>query len=505
MTFAVCFNCGNMKVGAYTYCEVCGIAPLTKPEQEYSLLLTDHFVPRKEIKRISETMRKGGPRPLLPKKLKKKLGKDWARFSGTVGPLYVADPPSKKPNSETYPPRHVIELFAHEARQIALNAALLAAPRPPRRGPEAFDAMLTRLGQVQIDSVNVLARAHYMPGFSRLGAHDAAMVDAAAYGPRRTLFEYWGHAAALIRLDLQPALRWRMARARAGTSKPYLARFAVERRDFVDAALREIERRGPLSARELTAAGKSRGAWWGWSDGKLALEWLFYAGLVTTHSRRGFERVYDLAERVFPEVAALPTPPEDQAQRQLLMVAARALGVATAGDLRDYWRIGPQDAKSRLAELVESGELWPAHVENWPKPAFVPPGTVAPHHPAAAALVSPFDPLLWERDRAERLFGFRYRIEIYTPAEKRTHGYYVLPFLMGDRVAARLDLKADRASGRLLVHAAHLEPGADRDATAPALAAELRELAQWLGLGDVKMARRGSLAAALRRAWAQRG
>ena len=378
----------------------------------------------------------------------------------------------------------------------------MASPRPGRRGPKALAALFERLGQVQIDSVNVLARAHYMPAFSRLGDHDAGMLDRAAYGPRRALFEYWGHAASLIRVDLQPYLRWRMARASAGIGKAYLARFAKERRAFVDAVLRDVEQRGPLSARELTAAGKSRGAWWGWSDGKLALEWLFYVGLVTTHSRRGFERVYDLTERVVPDVAALPTPTDAEAQRHLLKLAAGALGIGTANDLRDYWRIGPQDAAQRLAELTELGELLPARVEGWPKPAFVPADAIVKRRPAAAALVSPFDPLLWERDRAERLFGFRYRIEIYTPAAKRTHGYYVLPFLMGDRIAARLDLKADRAVGRLLVHAAHLEPGADRDAVAPALTAELRELSTWLGLENVKVARRGNLAAVLRAAGA---
>jgi uncharacterized protein YcaQ len=404
---------------------------------------------------------------------------------------------------EPPPQRTAIDLSVKEARRLALAASLMASRRPGRRGPKALEALFQRLGQVQIDSVNVLARAHYMPAFSRLGDHDAAMLDRAAYGRRRTLFEYWGHAASLIQLDLQPYLRWRMTRASAGIGKPYLARFAKERKAFVDAVLRDVAQRGPLSAREVADAGKSRGAWWGWSDGKLALEWLFYAGLVTTHSRRGFERVYDLTERVFPDVAALPTPSDADAQRHLLKLAARALGVGTANDLRDYWRIGPHDAAVRLAELVESGELLPARVEGWPKPAFVPADATQARRPVAAALVSPFDPLLWERARAERLFGFRYRIEIYTPAAKRTHGYYVLPFLMGESIVARLDLKADRAQGRLLVNAAHLEPGTGLDAVVPALAAELRELASWLNLGAVSIGRRGRLAAALRSACAQ--
>ena len=390
-------------------------------------------------------------------------------------------------------------LSARQARRLALTAIGLARPRPARPGPAALAAMLDRLGMVQIDSVNVLARAHYMPGFTRLGAYDPTLLDRAAYGRRRSLFEYWGHEAALIRTELQPHLRWRMERARAGRGIYKSAdRFAAERRPFIDAVLREIATRGPLAARDLADGGKASGSWWGWSDGKRALEWLFLAGLVTTHSRRGFERVYDLTERVLPEVAALPTPDEATQQRALLMVAARALGVATTGDLRAYWRIKPADAAARIAELVEAGELAAAKVEGWRDIAWLPREAEAARRPAHAALVSPFDPLLWERDRAERLFGFRYRIEIYVPAAKREHGYYVLPFLMGDRVAARLDLKADRAGRRLLVNAAHLEPGADRDATVTALGDELTLLARWLKLDAIEVAPRGDLAAALR-------
>lgn len=392
----------------------------------------------------------------------------------------------------------MITLSTREARRTALTATGLARPRPARAGPAALGAMFDRLGQVQIDSVNVLARAHYMPGFARLGAYDPALLDRAAYGRKRSLFEYWGHEAALIRVDLQPYLRWRMARARGGTGLwSGLNRFAAARRDFIDAVLHEVEARGPMAARDLSNGGKASGSWWGWSDGKRAFEWLFWAGYVTTHSRRGFERVYDLTERVLPEIAALPTPDEATQHRILLMVAARALGVATTGDLRAYWRIGPADAAARVAELVESGELVAAKVESWRDTAYLPKDFDKARRPAHAALVSPFDPLLWERDRAERLLGFRYRIEIYVPAHKREHGYYVLPFLMGDGVAARLDLKADRATRRLLVNAAHLEPDADRDRTVAALRDELALLAQWLRLDEVSVQPRGDLASAL--------
>jgi uncharacterized protein len=392
----------------------------------------------------------------------------------------------------------LIELSAVEARRIALTAIGLARPRPARAGPAALAAMFDRLGQVQIDSVNVLARAHYMPGFARLGAYDAALLDRAAYGRKRTLFEYWGHEAALIRTDLQPHLRWRMDRARSGTGAYKTAnRFATEKRAFIDAVLAEVAARGPTAARELSAGGKATGSWWGWSDGKRALEWLFLAGFVTTHSRRGFERIYDLTERVLPDVAALPTPDEPTQQHTLLAAAAEALGVATVGDLRTYWRIGPADARARVAELVEMGDLVPAKVRGWKDLAYLPKAAEAARPPAHAAIISPFDPLLWERDRAERLFGFRYRIEIYVPAHRREHGYYVLPFLHRDRIAARLDLKADRASRRLLVSAAHLEAGSDRDDTVAALAGELRLLAAWLKLDDIRVEPRGDLAADL--------
>jgi uncharacterized protein YcaQ len=346
-----------------------------------------------------------------------------------------------------------------------------------------------RLGLIQIDSVNVLARAHLVPFFSRLGPYDTAHLERLAYGGRkRRLFEYWGHEASLIRVELQPHLRWRMERARAGQGiYGGLARFRSERPDFIDSVLEEVRRAGPLAARDLAEGGRGQGSWWGWSDGKRALEWLFWAGLLTTSTRRpGFDRVYDLPERVLPpEIAAAPTPEPAEAQRQLLRVAARGLGIATERDLRDYFRLGPEDGRAALAGLVEAGELVPVEVAGWKNPAYLDPNARFPRRIEAASLVSPFDPLLWERSRAERLFGFRYRIEIYTPAHKREHGYYVLPFLLGDRIVARLDLKADRQTGRLLVLSQHLEPGADPDEVRPALERELVELARWLGMTEV--------------------
>ena len=390
------------------------------------------------------------------------------------------------------------------ARRIALAAQGFGIGRPA--GPinaGHIQRTVGRLGLLQIDSVNVLSRAHYLPLVSRLGAYDSGQLDRLAWGrPRhRGLFEFWAHEASLLPLALQPLLRWRMQRARknAGDGKGKLHTFRREKAAYIDEVLREITDRGPLAASELSNAGERRGAWWGWNDGKLAVEWLFFAGLVTTATRRGsFERVYDLTERVLPEaILAEPTPSAEEAQRELLRLSARALGVATEFDLRDYFRLGVADTKARLAELVEAGDLQAVEVEGWSRPAYLDPAARQPRRVDARALLAPFDPLIWERDRTQRIFDFFYRIEIYTPVAKRTHGYYVLPFLLGDRLVGRVDLKADRANSRLLVHAAHLETGQDAGPVAGPMREELRLMADWLGLQDVSLPRAGALAKAM--------
>ena len=387
------------------------------------------------------------------------------------------------------------------ARRIALAAQGFGRARP-ERAPAWADVRRTldRTQLLQIDSVNVLARAHYLPLFSRLGPYDRTVLEDAAWGPRRPrrLFEYWAHEASLLPVELQPLLRWRMARAERGEGTwGRLAAFAAARRPEAEAVLRRVEAEGPLAASDLEAAGPSTGTggWWGWSDAKQAVEWLFWSGRLTTRTRRAsFERVYDLPERVLPRaVVDAPTPEPADAHRALLARAARALGVATAGDLRDYFRLKPADAHPRIAELVEAGELVPVSVRGWSKAAFLHRDARVPRRVEAVALLAPFDPLIWQRDRTERLFGVRYRIEIYTPAARRTHGYYVLPFLLGDVLVARVDLKADRAAATLRVQAAHAEPGAPPHA-APALAAELRRLAGWLGLERVELTGAGDLA-----------
>ncbi len=393
------------------------------------------------------------------------------------------------------------QLSAAEARRLAVAAQGLAAPKPRAApGRAHLRRVFDRVGLIQIDSVNVLARSHYLPVFARLGAYPMKLLEDAAWGPRRMLFEYWGHEASLLPIELQPLLRWRMARALAGQGLwGGVRRFADENRPFVEAVLTEIETRGPMTAGELSEGGKAKGGWWGWSKGKRALEWLFWTGQITTRTRRGFERVYDLPERCLPvEVVSAPTPDEAGAQRELLRIAARAMGVATEQDLRDYFRMDVADTRARIGELVEAGDLLPAEVKGWGRPAFLDPQARPQRRVRASALLSPFDSLVWRRERAERLFGFRYRIEIYVPAHKRTHGYYVLPWLFNDRLAARLDLKSDRQGSRLLVKTAHLEEGERPEEIAGSLAGDLMAMAGWLGLGEVHISAHGRLADAVR-------
>jgi uncharacterized protein len=368
--------------------------------------------------------------------------------------------------------------------------------------------VLSRVGLLQIDSVNVLQRAHYLPLFARIGPYDTDMLDRASWNAPRRLFEYWGHEASLLPVAAQPLLRWRMESAYVDAWGG-MRRVAEEHPDLVERVLETVGERGPVAASELAALegdGRRRsGPWWDWSHTKRALEFLFWSGRVTSARRRGFERLYDLPERVLPRaVVETPTPDVADAQRELVRIAARALGVATERDLRDYFRLPVADARARVAELVEGGELAPVQVEGWGGPAYLDPAAKLPRSVDARALVGPFDSLVWERPRAERLFGFRYRIEIYVPAPKRVHGYYVLPFLLGDTLVARVDLKADRKAALLLVQAAHAEPDAPPH-TAEALADELGLMGGWLGLGGVSVVDRGDLAPALRRALASEG
>jgi len=392
-----------------------------------------------------------------------------------------------------------------QARRIALAAQGFTDPAP--RGEPTrrhLRRVFDRLGLVQMDSVNVLQRAHYLPLYSRLGEYPVALLDRAAYRPPRMLFEYWGHEASLLPVELHPYLRWRMARAREH-AWDRMRRLAQERPDLVDWVRQEVAQRGPVTAAEIEEdLPRRRGeAWgWAWSDVKTALEWLFYLGEVTAAARNGaWARRYDLPERVLPaSVLAAPTPDPAEARRHLVARAAAALGVAAAPELRDYFRLPVAGFREAVEDLVAEGVLVPVTVAGWRQPAWRHRDAKLPRRVHAATLLSPFDPLIWERGRTERLFGFRYRIEIYVPAPRRVHGYYVLPFLLGDKLVARVDLKADRAAGVLRVPAAWVEPGADAGEVAEALAAELRRLAAWLGLHTLAPPERGDLAGPLRAA-----
>ncbi len=428
------------------------------------------------------------------------------------------------------------------ARRIALAAQGLADPRPA--GPVDAGHLLAaieRVGQLQLDSVNVLCRAHYLPVFARLGPYPRALLDEMAWGTGpRQLFEYWGHRAALLPVSAYPLLRWRMEAARRWawaawpspdrpgqpppdwrrTLDPALhlapwaviagmARLGLEQPAFVDQVLAVVAQRGPVAAAAASPDGLRHGdgqdvgtgRLWNWHDAKIALEWLLYEGRVATAARRGFERFYDLTERVVPSAAlTAPAPSPEDAQRELVRIAARAQGIATEKELRQYFHLPAATARARIAELVDSGELLPARVAGVPQRTYLWALAGAPADIAARALLSPFDSLIWDRDRTERLFGFRYRISIYTPAAQRAQGYYVLPFLLGDRLVARVDLKADRRRAALRVEGAHAEAGSREGEVAPALAAELRLMAAWLGLERVEVAPSGDLSPALRRA-----
>jgi uncharacterized protein YcaQ len=387
------------------------------------------------------------------------------------------------------------------ARRIALAAQGFGSGR--LQGPvgrRQFNSTVNRLGLLQIDSVSAVVRAHYMPLFSRLGPYPMQMLEEAASKKPRRLFEYWAHEASFLPMETWPLMQWRMQRAERGEGiYKGIAAFGRERWAFIEEILQEVRTRGPVAASDIEGH-KGTGGWWGWSEAKHAFEWLFWAGKITTASRRGFERLYDLPERVIPkDILARPAPSEADAQRELLRIAARSLGIGTAACLRDYFRQSPEAAKAHIPELVEAGEINPIEVKGWGhQQVYVHKDAKAPRRVETRALLTPFDPLVFERTRAERLFDFRYRIEIYTPAEKRQHGYYVLPFLLNEALVARIDAKADRPAGVLRVHAAFAEENAPFD-TAAQLAEELKLLQQWLGLERIEITPAGDLGPVLSR------
>jgi uncharacterized protein YcaQ len=407
-----------------------------------------------------------------------------------------------KPNATNTPPRISIA----SARRIALAAqGFSSGSRPAGQEPglAAVTAAVRRLGLLQLDSVNVFCRAHYMPLFSRLGPYDTGLLDRiAAHGSGpvdRRLIEYWAHEASLIPLESHRLFHWRMderQRIWAG-----MRRVLTEHRDLIEQTLQLVREQGPIRARDTGHERKqaAAGEMWNWHEGKVALEALFFTGAIGAWRRINFERHYDLIERILAAEHLADIPSREQAHRELTRLAARALGIATTADLADYWRITARDIAPRVSELVLAGELIPVQVPGWGSPAYVWHEARRPRALPARALLSPFDSLVFFRPRTERLFDFHYRIEIYTPEPKRVYGYYVLPLLLDEKLVARVDLKSDRQAGVLRVQGAFAEQGVDRAHVALELAAELELCARWLGLsGGVSVGDRGDLVDALR-------
>jgi len=395
-------------------------------------------------------------------------------------------------------PRDIARLTQAQARRIAIVAQGFTDPRPApgEATMRHVQRVIDRVGIIQIDSVNVLTRSQYLPLFSRLGPYDTALLDRARdVGPRR-LVEYWAHEASLIPPQTWPLLNFRMKRA-LSDSWGGMQRVAVEHPELVQAVFAEVTARGPLTSRQLESAlehdlPRDKTEWgWNWSLVKAAVEHLFWAGRISSAGRTSqFERRYASLERVFPKAIAAQAispdarPSDADAFRQLMMIAAKAHGVGTEQCLRDYFRLKPEQARPAIEALVAAGELIPVSVDGWKRLAYLHKDVRIPRRVHAEALLSPFDSLIWQRDRTLALFDFHYRLEIYVPAHLRVHGYYALPFLYGDTLVARVDLKADRAANALRVQGIHWEPGAPTEAK-PALDRHLADMASWLDLASV--------------------
>ncbi|HEY7304100.1 MAG TPA: crosslink repair DNA glycosylase YcaQ family protein [Bryobacteraceae bacterium] len=414
----------------------------------------------------------------------------------------------------------MVTLSLPEARRLAV-ASQGFGTRPPAPSIAHLRKLATRLHAFQIDSVNVLIRAHYVPAFARLGPYRVETLDSLAYR-RRELFEYWGHEACLLPTSLYPLFRYRMQKHTELTQK-YMC---SEHGSYMAKVYAEVAERGPITASELSNPGKREGGWWGWwgsGNGKATLEHLYDAGLVAIAGRRGFERLYDLTERIIPHVALhAPSPPREEAMKQLICLAAKAYGIGTFGDITGYfnldgwrermppgprwtWAKAPNGRRAKpivkrlVSELVAEQRLLPARVEGWKDEAYLHPQARVSQDVGTRGLVTPFDSLVWERSRIERLFGMKYTIEMYLPPSKRVYGYYVCPFLLGDTLVARCDLKADRLRKILMVQSAFLEPGHAARQVVPDLVSELRHMQEWLELDRIEVSERGDLAVMLRR------
>ncbi len=376
-------------------------------------------------------------------------------------------------------------ISASVARRIALGAQGFNDPTPKGAVDRRhLRRVMGRLGLLQLDSVPVVMRTHYMPLFSRLGSYDPDLLDRTAYR-HDEWFEAWSHEASLLPVESEPLLRWHKDRSRRGGTWGHLVKFAADNEAYVDDVLDQVRSCGRMASGDLEDPRPRNGEWWGSrSDGSVALDWLFRIGEVGIRRRRGFVKEFDVLDRIVPaEILALPTPSEEEAHRQLLRRAAASFGIGAAPDLIDYYRLPKRPAKERLAELVENGDLVEVEVEGWNRPAFLHPDAARPRSIDACTFVSPFDPVVWFRERGERLFDFEYKIEIYVPADRRRYGYYVLPFLLGDRIVGRCDLKTDRAEGVLRVLSAFSEDQVDETAVVVGMRRALDDLAHFVGVG----------------------
>lgn len=404
---------------------------------------------------------------------------------------------SKVPDDSYELCRPMRHLTLSQARRIAIKAQGLASPRPTKPNLGHLTRSIRSVGVIQIDSVNVVERAHHLTLFSRLGPYPTALMEKAL--EQRRIFEYWARMASFAPIEDFPLYRYRMHRRAAGEGQ-WFQDLERRRPGYVESVYQQVVERGPLTASDLEEPGEKRGPWWGWADGKIALEFLFAAGRVSVAFRRNFTRYYDIVERVIPaENLNGPEIPAADAQRQLLAQAAAALGVATAKDLIAYNWLGSAESRPIVKSLAASGDLVEVDVEGWDTPAYLHRDAVVPREVRARTLINPFDTYMFNRDRIESLHNFAYRIEIYVPKPKRVHGYYVFPFLLGEDLVARVDLKADRKSGVLVVSGAFLEPGHNATHVARELALELGEMARWLGLGEISIGEKGDLSTFLRR------
>jgi len=399
-------------------------------------------------------------------------------------------------------PRSSDQLSIVEARRIALAAQGFADPRPLSAVTQRHVAgVLRNVRAIQIDSVNVLVRSQELPLFSRLGSHKRTAITEAT--KRGKIFEYWAHEAAHIPVEFHPLFRWKMDAARRGDAVHWgLSTFYAANKTFVENIYSRVVSGGPVSSRELSVRKSPKGTWWDWDETKTALEYLFWTGRIMSRARGSdFSRIYDIPERVLPEsILAMVTPSEHDARKTLIHHSAASMGIATASDLADYFRQKLTVVRPLIKELVEDGALREVRIEGWEEVAYLHPAARLPKFIHTRALLSPFDSLVWCRPRNERLFSFRYRIEIYTPQHKRIYGYYVLPFMLKGEIVGRVDVKAHRPDRVLRVQASFAEVGVDRDDVAKHLLAELVEMATWLDLDDVVIARRGNLSTSLRSA-----